>query len=116
MGKRNKRARTILKRMSMLGEVPSLDSARRYGIQREVQIEIDKREAEAAEVRRIAEEAERKEREALEAKQKAEAEAKRKAEAEAKKKAEAARKRKEAAAKKKAAAAKKKKESPKEQE
>ena len=106
MGKRNKRARTILKRMSMLGEVPSLDSARRYGIQREVQIEIDKREAEAAEVRRIAEEAERKEREALEAKQKAEAEAK--------KKAEAARKRKEAAAKKKAEAAKAKKQSPKE--
>jgi len=106
MGKRNKRARTILKRMSMLGEVPSLDTARRYGIQREVQIEIDKREAEAAEVRRIAEEAERKEREALEAKQKAEAEAK--------KKAEAARKRKEAAAKKKAQAAKAKKQSPKE--
>lgn len=106
MGKRNKRARTILKRMSMLGEVPSLDTARRYGIQREVQIEIDKREAEAAEVRRIAEEAERKEREALEAKQKAEAEAK--------KKAEAARKRKEAAAKKKAEAAKAKKQSPKE--
>ena len=106
MGKRTKRARTILKRMSMLGEVPSLDTARRYGIQREVQIEIDKREAEAAEVRRIAEEAERKEREALEAKQKAEAEAK--------KKAEAARKRKEAAAKKKAEAAKAKKQSPKE--
>ena len=106
MGKRNKRARTILKQMSILGEVPSLDTARRYGIQREVQAEIDKREAEAAEVRRIAEEAERKEREVLEAKQKAEAEAK--------KKAEAARKRKEAAAKKKAEAAKAKKQSPKE--
>tara|TARA_Y100001972_G_C7490040_1_gene248603 strand:+ start:301 stop:597 length:297 start_codon:yes stop_codon:yes gene_type:complete len=98
MGKRNKRARTILKRMSMLGEVPSLDTARRYGIEKQVQAEIDKHEAAAAEERRIAEEAERKEREALEAK----------------KKAEAARKRKEAAAKKKVAAAKAKKQSPKE--
>jgi hypothetical protein len=46
MGKRNKRARTILKRMSMLGEVPSLDTARRYG--------IEKQKAEAARKRKEA--------------------------------------------------------------
>ena len=112
MSKRDKRLRTILKRMSILGEIPSPEVARRYGIEKQVQAEIDRREAirlAEAKEKRIAEEAERKKREAEEAKQKAEEEAKRKAE-EAKKKAEAAKKRK-AAAKKKAEA---KKQSPEE--
>ena len=91
MGKRNKRARTILKQMSILGEVPSLQVARRFGIEKEVQAEIDKREA------------------IEKAKQEAEAEKQRLIE-EAKKKAEAAKRRK-AAAKKKAEA---KKQSPEE--
>jgi membrane protein involved in colicin uptake len=102
MSKRSKRARTILKRMSILGEIPSPELARRYGIHKEVQIEINRREA-----IRLAEAEEK--RKAEEAKRKAEEDAKRKAE-EAKKKAEAAKKRK-AAAKKKAEA---KKQSPKE--
>ena len=104
MSKKDKRLRTILKRMSILGEIPSPETARRYGIQKEVQAEIDRLEAIrlAEEVeKQKAEEAERKKREAEEAKRKAEEDAKRKAE-EAKKKAEAAKKRKAAAAKKKA--------------
>ena len=112
MSKRDKRLRTILKRMNLLGEIPSPEVARRYGIEKQVQAEIDRREAirlAEAEEKRLAEEAERKKREAEEAKRKAEEEAKRKAE-EAKKKAEAAKKRK-AAAKKKAQA---KKQSPEE--
>jgi len=64
MGKRNKRARTLLKRMSILGEVPSLEIARRLGIEKDVQVELDKREAIAleeenkrkAEAKRLAEE------------------------------------------------------------
>ena len=112
MSKRDKRLRTILKRMNLLGEIPSPEVARRYGIQKQVQAEIDRREAIrlAEEVeKQKAEEAERKKREAEEAKRKAEEDAKRKAE-EAKKKAEAAKKRK-AVAKKKAEA---KKQSPEE--
>jgi len=105
MGKRAKRARTLIKRMNMLGEIPNPDVARRFCIEKEVQAEIDIREAKEAEARRLVEEAERKERETEEAKRKAQQEAKRKAE-EAKKKAEAAKKRKAAAAKKKAEAIK----------
>ena len=113
MSKKDKRLRTILKRMNLLGEIPSPEVARRYGIEKQVQAEIDRREAirlAEAEEKRKAEEAKRKKREAEEAKRKAEEEAKRKAE-EAKKKAEAAKKRKAAAAKKKAQA---KKQSPEE--
>ena len=99
MGKRNKRARTILKQMSILGEVPSLETARRFGIEKEVQAEIDKREA----IEKAKQEAEaEKQRLIEEAKKKAEAE--KKAKEAAKKKAEAARKKKQAAAKKKKAA------------
>jgi|TARA_B100000282_G_scaffold292142_1_gene265406 colicin import membrane protein len=93
MGKRNKRARTILKQMSILGEVPSLEVARRFGIEKEVQAEIDKREA----IEKAKQEAEAEKQRLIE-------EAKKKAEAEKKRKAEAARKKKEAAEKKKKAA------------
>ena len=68
MSKRDKRVRTILKRMSILGEIPSPEVTRRYGIEKQVQAEIDRREAirlaEEAEKRK-AEEAERKKREAV---------------------------------------------------
>jgi len=104
MGKRNKRARTILKQMSILGEVPSLETARRFGIEREVQAELDRRQAIIDEENRIKAEAE--EKRLAEEKAKQEAEEKAKAEAEKKAKAAAAKKRKEAAAKKKAAAKK----------
>ena len=67
MGKRNKRARTILKQMSILGEVPSLEVARRFGIEKEVQAEIDKREAKLEAERKRLEEENRK---ALEKKEK----------------------------------------------
>ena len=98
MGKRNKRARTILKRMSILGEVPSPKNARRLGIEKQAQAELDRRQSIIDEENRI----------------KAEAEAKRLAEekahkeAEAKAQAEAEKKRKAAAAKKKKTTAKKK--------
>ena len=92
MGKRNKRARTILKRMSILGEVPSLETARRYGVEKEVQAELDHRQSIIDEENKIKAEAEEKARKEAEAK----------AEAEKKRKAEAAKKKK-AAAKKKAA-------------
>lgn len=104
MGKRNKRARTILKKLSILGEEISPETARRYGIEKKVQADLDRRQAIIDEENRIKAEAEAK----LLAEEKAKAEAKAKKEAEAKKKA--------AAAKKKAAAAKKKAEAKKEQE
>jgi len=104
MGKRNKRARILLKKMSILGEEISLETARRHGIEKEVQADLDRRQAIIDEENRIKAEAEAK----LLAEEKAKAEAKAKKEAEAKKKA--------AAAKKKAAAAKKKAEAKKEQE
>ena len=60
MGKRNKRARTLLKRMSILGEVPSLETARRYGIEKEVQAELDRHQAIIDEQERVKAEAEAK--------------------------------------------------------
>jgi len=93
MGKRNKRARTLLKRMSILGEAPSLETARRFGIEREVQAELDRRQSIIDEENRIKAEAEAKRlaeekaKAGEEAKKKAAAEAKKKKEAEAKKKA-----------------------------
>lgn len=90
MGKRNKRARTILKKMSILGEVPSLETARRFGIEREVQAELDRRQAIIDEENRIKAEAE--EKRLAEEAAKAEAEAKRIAEEKAKKEAEAKKK------------------------
>ena len=98
MGKRNKRARILLKKMSILGEEVSLETARRYGIEKQVQADLDRRQAIIDEENRI----------------KAEAEAKRLAKEKAKAEEEA--KKKAAAAKKKAAAAKKKAEAKKEQE
>ena len=94
MGKRNKRARTILKKMSILGEEISLETARRYGIEKQVQADLDRRQAIIDEENRIKVEAEAKR--LAEEKAKADAAAKKKAEEEAKKK-------KEAEAKKKAA-------------
>ena len=94
MGKRNKRARTILKKMSILGEEISLETARRYGIEKQVQADLDRRQAIIDEENRIKAEAEAKR--LAEEKAKAEEEAKKKAAAEAKAK-------KEAEAKKKAA-------------
>ena len=103
MGKRNKRARTLLKRMGILGEVPSLETARRYGIEKDVQSELDKRQAIAleeenkrkAEAQRLADEKAKKLAAEKAKQEKAKAEAKKKKAAEA--------------AKKKAAEAKKKK-------
>ena len=102
MGKRNKRARTLLKRMSILGEVPSLEIARRLGIEKDVQAELDKREAIAreeenkrkAEAQRLAEEKAKKlaAEKAKEEKAKAEAKKKKAAEAAKKKAAEAKKK------------------------
>ena len=94
MGKRNKRARTMLKKMSILGEEISLETARRYGIEKQVQADLDRRQAIIDEENRIKAEAEAKL--LAEEKAKAKAAAKKKAEEEAKKK-------KEAEAKKKAA-------------
>jgi membrane protein involved in colicin uptake len=83
MGKRNKRARTILKKMSILGEEISLETARRYGIEKKVRADLDRRQAIIDEENRIKAEAKAK----LLAEEKAKAEAKKKKEAEAKKKA-----------------------------
>ena len=94
MGKRNKRARTILKKMSILGEEISLETARRYGIEKQVLADLERRQAIIDEENRIKAEAEAKR--LAEEKAKAEEEAKKKAAAEAKAK-------KEAEAKKKAA-------------
>ena len=111
MGKRNNRARTILKQMSILGDGPSLETARRFGIEREVQAELDRRQSIIDEENRI--KAESEEKRLAEEAAKAEVEAKRlaeekaKQEAEAKAKAAAEKKTKAAAAKKKAATKKK---------
>ena len=93
MGKRNKRARILLKKMSILGEEISLETARRYGIEKKVQADLDRRQAIIDEENRIKAEAEAKRlakekaKAEEEAKKKAAAEAKAKKEAEAKKKA-----------------------------
>ena len=81
MGKRNKRARTILKKMSILGEEISPETARRYGIDKQVQADLDRRQAIIDEENRIKAEAKAK----LLAEEKAKA--KKKKEEEAKKKA-----------------------------
>ena len=86
MGKRNKRARTMLKKMSILGEEVSLETARRYGIEKQVQADLDRRQAIIDEENRIKAEAEAKL--LAEEKAKAEEEAKKKAATEAKKKKE----------------------------
>ena len=86
MGKRNKRARTMLKKMSILGEEISLETARRYGIEKKVQTDLERRQAIIDEENRIKAEAEAKR--LAEEKEKAEEEAKKKAAAEAKKKKE----------------------------
>lgn len=83
MGKRNKRARTILKKMSILGEEISPETARRYGIEKQVHADLDRRQAIIDEENRIKAEAKAK----LLAEEKAKAEAKKKKEEEAKKKA-----------------------------
>jgi translation initiation factor IF-2 len=96
MGKRNKRARILLKKMSISGEIPSLEVARRFGIEKEVQAAHDEKTAEQAKLE-------------AQAKEKAEAKAKAKAEEEAKAAAELEKKKAtEAAAKKKAPEVKKK--------
>ena len=86
MGKRSKRARILLKKMSILGEEISLETARRYGIEKKVQADLDRRQAIIDEENRIKAEAEAKR--LAEEKAKAEEEAKKKAAAEAKKKKE----------------------------
>ena len=110
MGKRNKRARTLLKKMSILGEEISLKTARRYGIEEKVQADLDRRQAIIDEENKIKAEAEAKRLAEEKAKQEAEAkklaeEKKRKA-AEARKKAAATKKRKTTTARKKPAAKK----------
>ena len=110
MGKRNKRARTLLKKMSILGEEISLETARRFGIEKKVQAEMDRRQAIIDEENKIKAEAEAKRLAEEKAKQEAEAkklaeEKKRKA-AEARKKAAATKKRKTTTARKKPAAKK----------
>ena len=108
MGKRNKRARTILKKMSILGEEISLETARRYGIEKKVQADLDRRQAIIDEENRIKAEAKAAEEKRL-AEEKARKEAEAKAEAEKKRKAEEAKKKKAAAAKKKTAVKKEEK-------
>ena len=76
MGKRAKRARTLLKQMSILGKIPSIEVARRFGIQEEVQVELDK-------IAAVKQAEEDKLRLAIEAKAKAAVEAKKKAAVEA---------------------------------
>ena len=76
----------MLKKMSILGEEVSLETARRYGIEKQVQADLDRRQAIIDEENRIKAEAEAKL--LAEEKAKAEEEAKKKAAAEAKKKKE----------------------------
>ena len=76
----------MLKKMSILGEEISLETARRYGIEKQVQADLDRRQAIIDEENRIKAEAEAKL--LAEEKAKAEEEAKKKAAAEAKKKKE----------------------------
>ena len=77
----------MLKKMSILGEEISLETARRYGIEKQVQADLDRRQAIIDEENRIKAEAEAKR--LAEEKAKADAAAKKKAEEEAKKKKEA---------------------------
>ena len=90
MGKRSKRARILLKKMSISGEIPSLEVARRFGIEKEVQAAHDEAEAKRIVEEQVLAEANR-QKEAENAKRladaaKAELEAKIKAKAEAAKK------------------------------
>ena len=79
MGKRNKRARTMLKKMSILNEVPSPEVAKKYGIKEQVNARILLEEENSLRIQKL--------KEAQEAEEKA---AKLKAEQEAKLEAEKA--------------------------
>ena len=75
MGKRNKRARTMLKKMSILNEIPDATTAKKYGIEEQVNARIRVEEENSLRIQKL--------KEAQEAEQRA---AKLKAEAEAAKK------------------------------
>jgi len=91
MGKRNKRARTMLKKMSMLNEIPTADAARKYGIEEQVNARILLEEENSVRIQKLKEAQEAEERAVkLKAEQEAKkvAEAKKQAELKAKKDAE----------------------------
>ena len=91
MGKRNKRARTLLKKMSILNEIPSPEMARKYGIEEQVNARILLEEENSLRIQKLKEAQEAEERAAkLKAEQEAKkaAEAKKQAELKAKKDAE----------------------------
>ena len=71
MGRKAKRAKVLVRQMRITGQEIDPVVARRCGVEKQNQQLIDARLEKEAEERRLAEEAERKEREALEAKQKA---------------------------------------------
>ena len=86
MGKRNKRARTLLKKMNILNEIPDLQKAKKYGIEEQVNARICIEEENSVRIQKLkeAQEAEAKAAE-LKAKKEAELKAKKEAEAKAKK-------------------------------
>ena len=88
MGKRNKRARTLLKKMSILNQIPDAATAKRYGIEEQVNARIRVEEENSLRIQKLKEAQEAEERAAkLKAEQEAKkaTEAKKEAELKAKK-------------------------------
>ena len=79
MGKRNKRARTLLKKMNILNEIPDLQKAKKYGIEEQVNARICIEEENSVRIQKL-KEAQEAEAKAAELKAKKEAEAKAKKE------------------------------------
>ena len=75
MGKRNKRARTMLKKMSILNEIPDIQTAKKYGIEEQVNARIRLQEENSMRIQKL-KEAQEAEEQAL--RLKAETEARRK--------------------------------------
>jgi len=82
MGKRNKRARTMLKKMSILNEIPDIQTAKKYGIEEQVNARIQLEEENSLRIQKL-KEAQEAEEQAI--KLKAEQEARQKEAAELKK-------------------------------
>ena len=62
MGKRNKRARTMLKKMSILNQIPDTATAKRYGIEEQVNARIRVEEENSLRIQKLKEAQEAEER------------------------------------------------------
>ena len=80
MSKRNKRARTLINKMNILDQIPDIETAKRYGIEKQVNARIRVEEENSLRIQKLKEA-----QKAAEAKKEAELKAKKEAEPKVKK-------------------------------